>query len=162
MWGLRWTKRHWVKFSSNTSVSLANHHSTDFSIIIITRGWHNRPTGGRSAEWIQLDSTPHYANLKTKTVCLHVFKHFSRPPLLLITVRNAVVPMCTVNNSSPYPQSVFMYFRSTECRSTVQAVSRPLPSRWPTLNPGSDHAVFVVDKLALGRVALEKVKLSLK
>jgi hypothetical protein len=25
--------------------------------IIITRGWHNRPSGGRSAEWTQLDST---------------------------------------------------------------------------------------------------------
>jgi hypothetical protein len=29
-----------------------------FSIIIITRGWHNRPIGGRSAEWTQLDSNP--------------------------------------------------------------------------------------------------------
>jgi hypothetical protein len=28
-----------------------------FSIVIITRGWHNRPIGGRSAEWT-LDSTP--------------------------------------------------------------------------------------------------------
>jgi hypothetical protein len=27
------------------------------SIIIITRGWHNRPISGRSAEWT-LDSTP--------------------------------------------------------------------------------------------------------
>jgi hypothetical protein len=36
----------------------ARHHSTNFSIIIITRGWHNRPIGGRSAEWTQLDSTP--------------------------------------------------------------------------------------------------------
>jgi hypothetical protein len=27
-----------------------NHHSTNFSIIIISRGWHNRPIGGRSAE----------------------------------------------------------------------------------------------------------------
>jgi hypothetical protein len=38
--------------------------STNFSIIIITRGWHNRPIGGRSAEWTKLDSTPHYTNLK--------------------------------------------------------------------------------------------------
>jgi hypothetical protein len=37
-------------------------HSTNFSIIIITRGWHNRPIGGRSAEWTQLDSTPKYNN----------------------------------------------------------------------------------------------------
>jgi hypothetical protein len=29
---------------------------------LITRSWHNRPIGGRSAEWTQLDSTPHYTN----------------------------------------------------------------------------------------------------
>jgi hypothetical protein len=64
MWGLWWTKRHWVRFSLSTSVSPANHHSTSFSIIIITitRGCHNRPIGGRSAEWTQLDSTLHYTN----------------------------------------------------------------------------------------------------
>jgi hypothetical protein len=63
MWGLWWTKRHWDRFSPTTSVSLANHHSTNFSIIIITRSWHNRRIGGRSAKWTQLDSTPHYSNL---------------------------------------------------------------------------------------------------
>jgi hypothetical protein len=37
--------------------------STNFSIIIITRGWQNRPISGRSAEWTQLDYTPpHYTN----------------------------------------------------------------------------------------------------
>jgi hypothetical protein len=51
-------------FSPSISVSLAKHHSTDFSIIIISRGWHNRTIGGRSAEWTQLDSTPHYTNFK--------------------------------------------------------------------------------------------------
>jgi hypothetical protein len=35
-----------------------------FSIIIITRGWHNRPIGGSSAEWTQSESTPHYTNNK--------------------------------------------------------------------------------------------------
>jgi hypothetical protein len=54
-WGLWWTKRHWGRFSPSTSVSPVN-HSTNFSIIIITRGWHNRPISGRSAEWTQLDS----------------------------------------------------------------------------------------------------------
>jgi hypothetical protein len=49
------------RFSPSTSVSLAN-HSTNFSIIIITRGWHNTPITGRSAKWTQLDSTPHYTN----------------------------------------------------------------------------------------------------
>jgi hypothetical protein len=57
MWHLWWTKWHWGRFSPSTSVSLAS-HSTNFSIIIITRGWHNRPTGGCSAEWTQMYSTP--------------------------------------------------------------------------------------------------------
>jgi hypothetical protein len=37
---------------------LANHHSTKFSILIITRGRYNRLIGGRRAEWTQLESTP--------------------------------------------------------------------------------------------------------
>jgi hypothetical protein len=57
MWGLWWTKRHWGRFSPSTSVSPAN-HSTKLSIIIITRGWLNRPIGGRSAKWTKWDSTP--------------------------------------------------------------------------------------------------------
>jgi hypothetical protein len=55
MWGLWWTKRNWGRFSPSTSVFPAN-HTTKFSTIIITRGWHNRSISGRSAEWIQLDS----------------------------------------------------------------------------------------------------------
>jgi hypothetical protein len=46
-------------FRPSISVSPASHHSTKFYIIIITRGRYNRPTGGRRAEWTQLDSTPH-------------------------------------------------------------------------------------------------------
>jgi hypothetical protein len=64
MWNLWWTKRHRGKFSPSTSLSPANHYSTNFSIIIITRGWHNMPVGGRSVKWTQLDSTPRYTNLK--------------------------------------------------------------------------------------------------
>jgi hypothetical protein len=56
MWDLWWTKRHWSRFSPSSSVSPAN-YSTNFSIIIITRDWNNRPIIGRSAEWTQLDST---------------------------------------------------------------------------------------------------------
>jgi hypothetical protein len=41
------------------SVSPGN-HSTNFFIIIITRGWHNMPIIGRSAAWTQLNSTPNY------------------------------------------------------------------------------------------------------
>jgi hypothetical protein len=62
MWSLWWTKWHWDRFSPSASVTPANHRSTNFSIIIIIRGWHNRPIGGRSAEWAQLDSTPHYTS----------------------------------------------------------------------------------------------------
>jgi hypothetical protein len=36
----------------------ANHHSTNFSTIIITLGWHDRLIGGSTAEWTQSDSTP--------------------------------------------------------------------------------------------------------
>jgi hypothetical protein len=57
IWALWWTKRHWGRFSPSTSDYPANHHSTNFSITI-TRGWHNRPIGGRSVEWTQFDSTP--------------------------------------------------------------------------------------------------------
>jgi hypothetical protein len=58
MWDLWWTKWHWGRFSPSTSVSPSDHHSTNFSIIIITRGWHNRPIGGRSVEWTQFGLRP--------------------------------------------------------------------------------------------------------
>jgi hypothetical protein len=63
MWDLWWTKWHWGRFSPSTSVSVANHHSTKFSILTITRGRYNRPIGSRRAGWTQLDSTPHLSNL---------------------------------------------------------------------------------------------------
>jgi hypothetical protein len=34
-----------------------------FLHIIITRGWHNRPTGGSGAEWTQMDFTHQYTKL---------------------------------------------------------------------------------------------------
>jgi hypothetical protein len=58
MWDLWWTKWHWAWFSPTTSVSLANHNSTKFSILIITRGRYNRPIGGRCVKWTQWDSIP--------------------------------------------------------------------------------------------------------
>jgi hypothetical protein len=48
MWGLWWTKCHWGRFFPTTTVSPANSHSINFSIIIITRGWHNRSIGSRT------------------------------------------------------------------------------------------------------------------
>jgi hypothetical protein len=59
------------KFSPSTSISPAN-HSTNFSIIIITLDWHNRPIGGRSAEWTQLDSTPTIPIEKEKVISYDV------------------------------------------------------------------------------------------
>jgi hypothetical protein len=57
MWSLWWMKWHWGRFPSEYFGSPANHHSTNFSILIITRGRHNRPIGGSSAERTQLDCT---------------------------------------------------------------------------------------------------------
>jgi hypothetical protein len=62
---LWWTKRHWGRFFPSTSVSPVNHHSTNFSIIIITQGWHNRLIGGCGSQWTQLDSTPHCTNFNS-------------------------------------------------------------------------------------------------
>jgi hypothetical protein len=61
MWGLWWTKTALGQVFSEYFDSPAN-HSTNFSIIIITRDWHNKPIGGRSAECIQLDPPSHYTN----------------------------------------------------------------------------------------------------
>jgi hypothetical protein len=38
---------------------------------MITRGWQNGPISGRSAEWTQLDSIPHYTNSEfySSTAC---------------------------------------------------------------------------------------------
>jgi hypothetical protein len=66
MWGLWRPKRYWSMFSPSTSVSPTNHHSTNFSIIIITQDWPNKSVGDRSAEWIRLASTPHYQLKKNK------------------------------------------------------------------------------------------------
>jgi hypothetical protein len=52
------------RFSPSTSVSPAN-HSTNYSIIIITRGWNDRPISGRSAE-LTLGAIPNIP-IKKKT-----------------------------------------------------------------------------------------------
>jgi hypothetical protein len=70
MWGLWCTKRHWGRFSPSTSVSPAN-HSTDFSIIIYTRGWHNRPLSGRSVEWTLIP--PPTMKIKKKSMLHTIF-----------------------------------------------------------------------------------------
>jgi hypothetical protein len=43
-------------------------HSTNFSFIIVTRAWHSKPIGGRSAELTQLAFTPHYTNYKNDAI----------------------------------------------------------------------------------------------
>jgi hypothetical protein len=59
MWDLSRTKWCWGRFSPGALVSPANHHSINFSILIITQGKYNRLMGGQRAEWTQLDSTPY-------------------------------------------------------------------------------------------------------
>jgi hypothetical protein len=57
MWDLWWTKWHCFGFSSSTSVSPANSHSTDCYTLCIIRGWYNRPVSGRSTKWTQSHPT---------------------------------------------------------------------------------------------------------
>jgi hypothetical protein len=45
-------------------------HSTDFSIVIITRGWHNSPLSGWSVEWTLIP--PPTMQIKKK-MCQHSF-----------------------------------------------------------------------------------------
>jgi hypothetical protein len=64
----------------------SNHHSSNFSIILITRSWHNRHIGGGSAEWTQLDSTL-YTNLKfliSYIEVLHNFITYSTPYIIRV------------------------------------------------------------------------------
>jgi hypothetical protein len=76
MWGLWWTKRHWGRFPPSTSVSPAN-HSTNFCIIIITRGWHNRPISGRSGpNWTPPPTKP----LKKLLWGSYIANHFFTVP----------------------------------------------------------------------------------
>jgi hypothetical protein len=112
MWSLWWTKRHWRRFSPSTSFSPAN-HSTDFSIIIITRGGHNRPIDGRSAEWTQLDSTPHYTNLKKLNL------RVGRP-----------------SGRSSSPGGVRNSFYSTSSRPALGSTQSPIKCAPGALSPG--------------------------
>jgi hypothetical protein len=50
-------------FFPSTSVSPA-FHSTEFSILTITQGRHNRPVSGRRAEWTQFGLHPPLCKLK--------------------------------------------------------------------------------------------------
>jgi hypothetical protein len=61
MWDLWWTKWHWGRFSPSTSVSPANPHSTDCSIIIII--YHPGPVADLPSE---LTVSPHPEKLKKK------------------------------------------------------------------------------------------------
>jgi hypothetical protein len=46
-------------------------HSTNFSIIIITQGWHNRPISGRSANWTPPPTIPtQLLKPSSKNLCL--------------------------------------------------------------------------------------------
>jgi hypothetical protein len=75
-WDLWWTKWRWGRFSPSTSVSPSNLHSTKFSIIIITRGWYNRPFSGRRAEWTQFGLHPPLCELKN--IGMHCLRSLGR------------------------------------------------------------------------------------
>jgi hypothetical protein len=117
MWGLWWTKRHWGRFSPSTSVSPAN-HSTNFSISIIIRGWHNRPNSGRSVEWTQLDSTPHYTKKNFTAILLPNKKRLMSSELeagsaqspenrnILVLTRSGAQPVAYSLNWMSYPGSI--------------------------------------------------------
>jgi hypothetical protein len=66
-WDLWWTKWPRGRFSPSTSVSPAN-HSTNFSILTITRGRYNRPVSGRRAEWAQFGLHPPLCKLIKKLI----------------------------------------------------------------------------------------------
>jgi hypothetical protein len=58
MWDLWWTKWHCGRFSPSTSVSPANIHSTDCSIIIIYHpGLVQQANSGRRTKWTQSHHT---------------------------------------------------------------------------------------------------------
>jgi hypothetical protein len=97
----------------------ANHHSTNFSIIILTRGWHNRLIGGCSAKWTQLDSTPHYTNLKKLIIFRIVFFEDS----YLDIGQNLL--LCTWSTRVPRP---FCWSDPFHRHSTL----RPWPHRGPS------------------------------
>jgi hypothetical protein len=58
MWGFFLDKPALRQVFAEYFVSPCQSHFTNFSTIIITREWHNRPICGRSAERTQLNSSP--------------------------------------------------------------------------------------------------------
>jgi hypothetical protein len=73
IWDLGWTKWCWGRFSRSTSVSPANLHSTNFSIITLAhyQGWYNRPVVASVPK-----VPPH--KLKKKTLQLQRVLHRNR------------------------------------------------------------------------------------
>jgi hypothetical protein len=128
------------RFSPSTSVSPAHHHSTNFSIIIITLGWHNRPNSGRSAEWTQLDSNPH-TNLKNTL---------------------SIFGSCLLRISAGTPAILTTIFRgiihcSHKCWDSTSITSRPLPSKPFLIHPSSYYPtlyILIIDNNALSNIYL--------
>jgi hypothetical protein len=64
-WDLLWTKWRRGRFCLSTSVSSTKTvHSTNFSILTITRGRYNRPVVAGVPSGPSMDSTPQYSNKK--------------------------------------------------------------------------------------------------
>jgi hypothetical protein len=139
MWGLWWTKRHWGRFSSSTSVSPAN-HSTDFSIIIITRGWHYRPLSGRSVEWTLIPPPPMQNKKKfietdqVAGVTLLAERRTKRASKLYQVIKLLTcigkVPGSNLGRSTDYTQEQFSWFSSVlpgECWNSILRHERFVP-----------------------------------
>jgi hypothetical protein len=91
MWDLWWTNRQWGRFSPSISVSPAN-HSTNFSIIIFTRGWHNRPLVAAvpsGPNWTLPPTIP--ARSDTSTKHFQIISYYKTSDFHLITVLTVYV-----------------------------------------------------------------------
>jgi hypothetical protein len=62
LWGFVVDKTALRQFFSEYFGFPCQSFSTNFPIMVIIRGWLNRPVGGRSAQRNQLESPPHYTN----------------------------------------------------------------------------------------------------
>jgi hypothetical protein len=138
-------------FPPSTSVSPAN-HSTDFSIIIITRGWHSMPISGRSAEWTQLDSTPHYIN--------YVPQEQGGPVIPLGTgfpfLRLLRLARLRWKYSNPPPHGHFPLLSSNPWDPRYIALDRP---QQKTLFPNNS---FIVVEMPLPRRCIKRLVLLLR
>jgi hypothetical protein len=118
MWCLWWTKQHWGRFYLSTSVSPANHDSTNFSIIIINQGWHNRPISGCGTEWTQMDSTPPLYKFFNFYMYGHIYM------LTLLINKDENKKKRSHVNTNWLPERSFMYHTTDFCKISPKNLYR--------------------------------------